>query len=474
MANIITFWRGLLGDLPDENERSDNALYFGYSADNKNGKLYLGKKIIAEVNNTDSVTINSLIEGAIESLNSTATSTNGSLLTVSVDQVGGLLSSVGVNENRLNDALEQIRLSISEINSKNGEPNKIDAFLINNESAVDTNKIISLKAASFTLDPAAPAGMDTLVSKYYVDTNTDVISGNVNAAMNTANQAVSLVGQVANQAVDGLKLTLSTDGKLLSLKNQSGITISSINTSQFLIDGMLSNVEIDQDLNLLVFTWNTDSGKTKSTSIELSSIADIYKGSEGNVIKVNISNDNTISAEIKPNSIYEDRLEESLRFKINYGFDYTVPRNDPYYQQLCGMASIWSSASSKVGAKESIWDNGIQLASSALQEIDLCGITVNKDNPGVATDQLKDVLGIISLELQSAEALDLAYGASYSVSQLQSAIDADYKTWANTKSLIQGNTDVTVENVVLAINKINEDVIELGESVIEMFTWGEF
>ena len=75
-----------------------------------------------------------------------------------------------------------------------------------------------------------------------------------------------------------------------------------VDAKDFIIDGMLESVVADQTANTLTFTWNTASGKTETTVIELSSIADIYTGST-NAAEVNVfvSNENVISATIGAN-----------------------------------------------------------------------------------------------------------------------------------------------------------------------------
>ena len=122
-----------------------------------------------------------------------------------------------------------------------------------------------------------------------------VIPAETYDAYGSAAQALEDAKTYTNDEIIGLEFALSEDGKTLELKNKAGTAVATLNTTDFVVDGMLSSVVADQENNKLTFTWNTDSG-IQVTEIELSSIADIYKGSEGTEIKVAVSNENVISA----------------------------------------------------------------------------------------------------------------------------------------------------------------------------------
>jgi hypothetical protein len=82
---------------------------------------------------------------------------------------------------------------------------------------------------------------------------------------------------------------------------------ASIDASDFIADGMLESVVADQDNNTLTFTWNTDGNKTVTT-VELSAIADIYTGVDGTTVKVDVSSDNKVSAEVKTGSLKDGHI----------------------------------------------------------------------------------------------------------------------------------------------------------------------
>lgn len=127
-------------------------------------------------------------------------------------------------------------------------------------------------------------------------------------------KTIAEVEQVAKDYTDaeitGLELVLSEDGKTLNLNNKAGTAVATLDTTDFVVDGMLSSVVADQDNNKLTFTWNTDSG-IKVTEIELSAIADIYTGATNkDGISINVSNTNEISAVIS--SALEARIAKGV------------------------------------------------------------------------------------------------------------------------------------------------------------------
>ena len=80
-----------------------------------------------------------------------------------------------------------------------------------------------------------------------------------------------------------------------------------IPTDDFIKDGMINSVVIDEATQELVITWNTDAG-IDETRIKLSELADIYTGVDGTTIKVEVSADDKISAEVKEGSIESRHL----------------------------------------------------------------------------------------------------------------------------------------------------------------------
>ena len=58
-----------------------------------------------------------------------------------------------------------------------------------------------------------------------------------------------------NEEIVGLEFALSEDGKTLELKNKAGTAVATLDTTDFVVDGMLSSVVADQANNKLTFTY---------------------------------------------------------------------------------------------------------------------------------------------------------------------------------------------------------------------------
>ena len=81
--------------------------------------------------------------------------------------------------------------------------------------------------------------------------------------------------------------------------NGSAGTNSSIDTDDFIKDGMIESVEIvgEGDAQVLRITWNTDAGKEQSvTDLPLAGLVDIYTGGTTGDITVSVSSDKVITA----------------------------------------------------------------------------------------------------------------------------------------------------------------------------------
>jgi hypothetical protein len=80
-----------------------------------------------------------------------------------------------------------------------------------------------------------------------------------------------------------LKIDYNSSNKHIRLLNSANTELSYIDATNFVKDGFLSNVSANTTANTLVFTWNTDAGLS-TTTIPLSSIADVYSGTSGVVV----------------------------------------------------------------------------------------------------------------------------------------------------------------------------------------------
>lgn len=100
-----------------------------------------------------------------------------------------------------------------------------------------------------------------------------------------------------NDADTKYGIVYDKENKKIKLTNN--VSDTEIDATDFIKDGMIESVELSEDGLNLVITWNTDSGKTDVTTIPLAGLVDVYTGVDGEQIKVAVSADNKISAELK-------------------------------------------------------------------------------------------------------------------------------------------------------------------------------
>lgn len=100
------------------------------------------------------------------------------------------------------------------------------------------------------------------------------------------------------------------DSASKKIKLVSDTSKTEIDATDFIKDGMIESVTLSDDGLNLVITWNTDSdkGENNVTTIPLSGLVDVYTGVDGTTIKVDVSSDDKISAEVKTNSIKDGHI----------------------------------------------------------------------------------------------------------------------------------------------------------------------
>jgi len=83
-----------------------------------------------------------------------------------------------------------------------------------------------------------------------------------------------------------------------------------VDATPFIKDGMIEKVELSDDGLKIVITWNTDAdkGENNVTEIPLGDLVDVYTGVDGTTVKVEVSNKNEISAEVKTGSIKDGHI----------------------------------------------------------------------------------------------------------------------------------------------------------------------
>ena len=111
------------------------------------------------------------------------------------------------------------------------------------------------------------------------------------------------------------KYGITYDSTNKKIKLVEGGTEAEIDASAFIKDGMISDVTLGTD-NDLVITFNTDAGK-ENIVLPLDQLVDIYTGSEGTRVNVAVSNENKISADLVAGSITKNYLDTNVQASLN-------------------------------------------------------------------------------------------------------------------------------------------------------------
>lgn len=143
----------------------------------------------------------------------------------------------------------------------------------NAEKALDT-KIDNI---DFIDNNELTTALDPYATKQFVTDEVGKIQVPVEGVV--ANDKILALG--ADKLISAeVKLSYNSDEKAIVLTGKNGSDLGSVDATPFIKDGMLSNVEYDEETNTLTFTWNTDSGKTTDTVV-LSDIIEPYTAGNG-------------------------------------------------------------------------------------------------------------------------------------------------------------------------------------------------
>ena len=301
-------------------------------------------------------------------------------------------------------------------------------YVIAKTTGIATDSVVQGKA-----DKVVPAKVNNIAVL--------TADGNLSDGGKTIAEVEQVAKDYTDAEITGLELVLSEDGKTLNLNNKAGTAVATLDTTDFVVDGMLSSVVADQDNNKLTFTWNTDSG-IKVTEIELSAIADIYTGATNNDgISINVSNTNEISAVIS--SALEARIAKG-ETALGWG-----NHADAGYANKVSSAVAGNFAG--LDANGNLTDSGKKADDFA---------TKAQGDAGVAAKKVTDTL-------KSAAFVE------------KGAFDT-----AGAAKAIQGATTNTVKDCVDAINalnagtaKTNKDINAISTSindVVSQLTWVSF
>jgi hypothetical protein len=377
-----------------------------------------------------------------------------------------------------------------------GEANLVDDVQINGTT------IVAGKVANIVVDGA------------YSPTNKIPTMSSLASAVGGA---VTTAKNYTNEEITGLEFALSKDGKTLELKNKAGTAVATLDTSDFVVDGMLSSVVADQANNKLTFTWNTDSG-VQETVVELSSIADIYKGSTGEHITVAISNENVISATLsdavkiaigKANNAIQNLgayvenstngvdittmgpLDSKTQFKMgSVGGDITLKSGsgDILLETATGKSVKVNGVALGDLATKNEADLDLSSKQDKLSEVQLAAV-----NSGITAakvgiyDQWQQIVSNNKLTWDKAGTAVQPAAISDMLTKTEAAntyqVAGNYEA-AGAAAAVQGGTTNTVKDCVDAINALNagnaqtnKDINAISTSVsdvVSQLTWGSF
>lgn len=149
-----------------------------------------------------------------------------------------------------------------------------------NKEILKNKTIVAAKAdTAVTVEETAnTAGTTTYTIGLTVDGKTIVANG---GALKTAVKLVKKYCAVENPGKDSRFYDdkINTDGNsvhpVILLTDNAGAILDIVDGNEFVTDGMLDTVTYDDKEGTLTFTWNTDSGRKESTSIDIKKIFQI-------------------------------------------------------------------------------------------------------------------------------------------------------------------------------------------------------
>lgn len=487
MAEMIKFLKGSLArynELKAANQISDGTLYFCTE-----GALYLGKSLIAEINMTDEGSVQELIAAALAPY----------YTKVEVD-------------NLLKDYLKINDLDLSGYYTK-GEADKIHE---------DADKATA-EAIAAALAEAKKYADDN-------DSDTNTAHTHVNGKGTTVTAAGGIAGEVAVDLNIGIKLD---NDNLVIYDKTSNTEIASMDAADLVEDSYLSDVTVTGDKKLK-FTFTLNNGTTKTVDVDLESLVDVYTGSNGDEIVVGVDG-YTVSASLTK-AVTDDIAKgvEAHGWGNHADAGYLTE-----HQNISGKADKVANATkgnfAGLDANGNLTDSGKKasdfvssegyVAYSEAEKTKLAGIEVGAQvnviesidvvsfgtihHFATITDK-EAVIDITNISVGSAvhaneadsatnagHADTAGYADNAGTATIATALDSDYRTAIvndscnAAKTAIQGNTAVTVEECVTAINKMNSKVNEEGatlvtltsdvkdvvssiDDIMEMLTWGDF
>lgn len=143
----------------------------------------------------------------------------------------------------------------------------------------------------------------------------DVIPANTYDTYGAAAQALADAKAYADENDADTKYGITYDSANKKIKLVEGGSEVEIDASAFIKDGMINTVTINENDDLII-TFNTDAGK-ENIVLPLDQLVDIYTGIEGDRVKVTVSSDNKISADLVAGSISKNYLDTAVQASLS-------------------------------------------------------------------------------------------------------------------------------------------------------------
>lgn len=312
------------------------------------------------------------------------------------------------------------------------------------------------------------------------DSDTNTAHTHVNGAGTVVTAAGGISGEVAVNLNIGIKLE---NDNLIIYDKTSNTAIASMDAADLVEDSYLNDVTVTGDKKLK-FTFTLNNGTTKTVDVDLESLVDVYTGSTGSEIVVNVEG-YTVSASLT--KAVTDDIEKGV---AAYGWgDHSQVGYLTEHQDISGKADKVVDATegnfAGLDANGNLTDSGKKASDfvssegyvpySQDEKTKLAGIEAGAEvNQVIATGSSNGTISVDGTDVAVKGLADAAY----------TTVDSLNATAKGYADAVQGNTKVTVEQVVNALNKMNDKVgtvdsdnkAALGEisNIIEMLTWGEF
>lgn len=494
--NMILFKRGTAATLPST--RDGNTLYFVTDT----GALYLGQNLIADKTGNYAAAI----ESAIGALDATVKDESG-LVKVTIVETDGKLTSVTVNQDALLSKFAEYqpkgnyKTQQTAVADKGLTGAKVLKNLSQNANGDISYETRDLTPADIGAQPAGnyqPAGdyktVQTAVTDPTVNgkslTFIDTISQDTNGKISATKKNVNLDDYSTKAVADGLYAAKDYESKVDTLigsdNSKSARTIAAEEVAK-----VVANADEDFDTLKEVADWIAND--TEGAAAMQTAIAAIKKeiggtqGADGFTTSRIDANEAKLAGITDTVKKYvDDEIAKVDAAGVNEAIgglqsgkaDKVTGATNGNFAGLDSNGNLTDS-----GKKAADFATAAQgsTADSALQSVTIGETTLTKTNNTISTITLSAALnltgGEFSFDGRLNTAQETANEAKQGVTDINTDLSTNYKTWAATQTAIQGSTTNTIKDCVDAINTMNNKTGEVTanvQNIVAQLTWGSF